>query len=151
MYAGLRAATEHADYQIAVDAEQRYVVRRRHPVDRAHGVDGDRRARRRAAAEAGLPARVRGAGRPPPVMPALGERAGAAVPANRTWSTPIPRTGRSSATASASRAASSRDALAAAVPARTLDGLRRRTRATNGRCQGFYCGASVRALVATPG
>jgi glycerol-3-phosphate dehydrogenase len=38
-----------------------------------------------------------------------------------------------------------RDALRSPVPARTLDGLRRRTRALNGRCQGFYCGAEVRA------
>jgi glycerol-3-phosphate dehydrogenase len=38
-----------------------------------------------------------------------------------------------------------RDALGGPVPARTLDGLRRRTRALNGRCQGFHCGAAVRA------
>ena len=41
-----------------------------------------------------------------------------------------------------------RDALGAAVPATTLDGLRRRTRALLGRCQGFYCGAAVAGLVA---
>ena len=29
------------------------------------------------------------------------------------------------------------------VPAVDLGGLRRRTRATNGRCQGFFCGAAV--------
>ncbi|MEU0126729.1 FAD-dependent oxidoreductase [Streptomyces sp. NPDC006289] len=39
-----------------------------------------------------------------------------------------------------------RDALAATIPPRSLDGLRRRTRARGGRCQGFYCGAAVRAL-----
>ncbi len=40
-----------------------------------------------------------------------------------------------------------RDALASAVPARDVDGLRRRTRALAGRCQGFHCGARVtRAL-----
>lgn len=45
-----------------------------------------------------------------------------------------------------------RDALASAVPPRSKDGLRRRTRAGGGRCQGFYCGAAVRALIeeATP-
>jgi glycerol-3-phosphate dehydrogenase len=41
-----------------------------------------------------------------------------------------------------------RDALAATVPAVDLDGLRRRTRALMGRCQGFFCGAEVRALLA---
>lgn len=39
-----------------------------------------------------------------------------------------------------------RDALSSTVPPRSLDGLRRRTRAHGGRCQGFYCGAAVRAL-----
>ncbi|MER5986187.1 FAD-dependent oxidoreductase [Streptomyces sp. NPDC001787] len=39
-----------------------------------------------------------------------------------------------------------RDALAATVPPGSLDGLRRRTRARGGRCQGFACGPAVRAL-----
>ncbi|MFD7437738.1 FAD-dependent oxidoreductase [Streptomyces sp. NPDC059861] len=39
-----------------------------------------------------------------------------------------------------------RDALGSTIPPRTLDGLRRRTRARAGRCQGFYCGAAVRRL-----
>jgi len=41
-----------------------------------------------------------------------------------------------------------RDACHASVPATELGGVRRRTRAMNGRCQGFYCGAEVVALVA---
>ncbi|MEU9664491.1 FAD-dependent oxidoreductase [Streptomyces bobili] len=40
------------------------------------------------------------------------------------------------------------DALAGPIPPRTLDGLRRRTRARAGRCQGTYCGPAVRALLA---
>ena len=40
-----------------------------------------------------------------------------------------------------------RDALAGTLPPADLDGLRRRTRATNGRCQGFYCGAEVARLL----
>jgi glycerol-3-phosphate dehydrogenase len=36
-----------------------------------------------------------------------------------------------------------RDALRSTLPPADLDGLRRRTRVMNGRCQGFYCGASV--------
>ncbi|WLQ62620.1 FAD-dependent oxidoreductase [Streptomyces sp. NBC_01208] len=39
-----------------------------------------------------------------------------------------------------------RDALASTIPPHSPDGLRRRTRARGGRCQGFYCGAAVRAL-----
>ena len=33
--------------------------------------------------------------------------------------------------------------LVSPIPPRSIDGLRRRTRATAGRCQGFYCGAAV--------
>jgi glycerol-3-phosphate dehydrogenase len=40
-----------------------------------------------------------------------------------------------------------RDALASPLPPRTLGGLKRRTRAMFGRCQGFYCGARVQALL----
>ncbi|MEU0968376.1 NAD(P)/FAD-dependent oxidoreductase [Streptomyces sp. NPDC005917] len=39
-----------------------------------------------------------------------------------------------------------RGALAGTIPPRSLAGLRRRTRAGSGRCQGFHCGAAVRDL-----
>jgi glycerol-3-phosphate dehydrogenase len=39
-------------------------------------------------------------------------------------------------------------ALDAVVPARSLDGLRRRTRCLQGRCQGFYCLAEVAGMLA---
>lgn len=39
-----------------------------------------------------------------------------------------------------------RDALASPVPPQTIKGLKRRTRAMFGRCQGFYCGARVQAM-----
>jgi glycerol-3-phosphate dehydrogenase len=38
------------------------------------------------------------------------------------------------------------DALSGPLPARDLGGLKRRTRAMMGRCQGFYCSAKVAAL-----
>jgi glycerol-3-phosphate dehydrogenase len=44
-----------------------------------------------------------------------------------------------------------RDAMASPVPAVDLDGLRRRTRAHMGRCQGFWCGAQLAALLAGEG
>ena len=37
-------------------------------------------------------------------------------------------------------------ALTGTLPARDLGGLKRRTRAGMGRCQGFYCGAELAAL-----
>jgi len=44
-----------------------------------------------------------------------------------------------------------RDAFQSAIPPTDLDGLRRRTRVMNGRCQGFYCGAHTRALLQAGG
>ena len=41
------------------------------------------------------------------------------------------------------------DALIATVPAVDIGGVRRRTRATNGRCQGFFCGATIAARIAS--
>jgi len=41
-----------------------------------------------------------------------------------------------------------RDALESPIPPADVDGLRRRTRALNGRCQGFYCGAAINSLLA---
>jgi glycerol-3-phosphate dehydrogenase len=35
------------------------------------------------------------------------------------------------------------DAMSATIPATTLDGLRRRTRTSQGRCQGFNCHAAL--------
>ena len=40
-----------------------------------------------------------------------------------------------------------RDAFASTIPPTDVDGLRRRTRALMGRCQGFYCGAEVTRLL----
>jgi glycerol-3-phosphate dehydrogenase len=40
-----------------------------------------------------------------------------------------------------------RDALAAPIPPVDRGGLGRRTRAGNGRCQGFFCGARVDELL----
>ena len=40
------------------------------------------------------------------------------------------------------------DAMQSTIPARSVDGLRRRTRALQGRCQGFNCHAAILALLA---
>jgi glycerol-3-phosphate dehydrogenase len=44
-----------------------------------------------------------------------------------------------------------RDAATSPIPPVDLDGLRRRTRALMGRCQGFFCGAHVPAALAEHG
>ena len=42
------------------------------------------------------------------------------------------------------------DAIHSTIPAQTLDALRRRTRAIQGRCQGFNCQASLHAILSDP-
>ncbi|WP_248962160.1 FAD-dependent oxidoreductase [Sphaerisporangium perillae] len=148
VYAGLRAATEHRDYQLRSHPEQRYVC-----------VGGIRSTGLTASlaiaehvmellAEAGLQA---GPGREsaPPRMPGIGE----ALPRPYQRACLIaddPDYGRVVCHCERVTRGEIRDAMHATVPPRTLDGLRRRTRALNGRCQGFYCGAEVRDLFTHP-
>lgn len=44
-----------------------------------------------------------------------------------------------------------RDTFTSPLPPRNLEGLRRRTRVMNGRCQGFFCGAAVAELLESRG
>jgi glycerol-3-phosphate dehydrogenase len=150
-YAGLRAATEHRDYQIRVDAGRRYAC-----------VGGIRSTGLTASlgiaeyvveqlADAGLALRERDGGRPaPPVMPYIGQAGqrpyqdGARIAADPAYGDIVCHCER------VTRGEIS-DALASALPPADLDGLRRRTRATNGRCQGFFCAARVASLVGEAG
>ncbi|MFK4070397.1 FAD-dependent oxidoreductase [Streptomyces sp. NPDC029674] len=144
VYAGLRAATEHDDYRISAHKEQRYVT--------VGGIRSTGLTASLAIAAhvtellAGTGLELSGPHDLPPVrMPNLGEafprpyrRADliAADPAYGDIVCHCERVTRGEI----------RDALAATVPPGSLDGLRRRTRARGGRCQGFYCGAEVREL-----
>jgi glycerol-3-phosphate dehydrogenase len=141
-YAGLRAATEHDDYVIEVDGPQRYAV--------AGGIRSTGLTAGLAIAEylvgelraAGLVLEPRADLPAPPAMPNLGE----AFPRPYQDAARIaadPEYGRIVCFCERVSAGELRDALAASVPPAGLDGLRRRTRAMNGRCQGFYCGAEV--------
>jgi len=148
-YAGLRAATQHPDYQIA--AFGRYI--------RVAGIRSTGLSASLGIAEhvtgllagAGLPTRPRphglGHSAAAPVMPDLGESGPrpyrdperiAADPAYGEIVCHCERVTRGEI----------RDALASDIPPASLDGLRRRTRAMNGRCQGFYCAATVSRLFA---
>ena len=144
VYAGLRAATEQDDYRITAHPEQAYIT-----------VGGIRSTGLTASmaiaahvtgllADTGLdlgPARDLG----PVHMPNLGEahsrphQNAQLVAADPEYGTLVCHCERVSR-------GEIRDALASTVPPRNLDGLRRRTRARAGRCQGFYCGAAVREL-----
>ncbi|MFJ6718432.1 MULTISPECIES: FAD-dependent oxidoreductase [unclassified Streptomyces] len=144
VYAGLRTATGSEDYAVRAHPEQRYVT-----------VGGIRSTGLTASmaiaahvvallADGGLP--VTGARELEPVrMPNLGE----AFPRPYRDAELIaadPEYGRIVCHCERVTRGEIRDALASTVPPASLDGLRRRTRARAGRCQGFYCGASVRAL-----
>jgi glycerol-3-phosphate dehydrogenase len=145
-YAGLRAATEHSDYQIRLYAGQRYVCA---GGIRSTGVSGSMGIAEHVAdllAEAGLRllakadyARVR--------MPYIGE-AGVRPHQSGEMIAKDPAYGRIVCHCERVTQGEIRDAARAPVPACTLDGLRRRTRALQGRCQGFNCLAAVTALLA---
>ncbi|MGW8375106.1 NAD(P)/FAD-dependent oxidoreductase [Streptomyces sp. ODS28] len=144
-YAGLRAATEHDDYLIEATPGQRYVL--------AAGIRSTGLSSGMAVAEyvrelleeAGLPLRPAPDTAPPPRMPNLGEAArrpyedAGLIAEDPAYGTVVCFCERVTE-------GEIRDACHAPLPARNLEGLRRRTRAMNGRCQGFYCGAAVAAL-----
>jgi glycerol-3-phosphate dehydrogenase len=145
-YAGLRAATEHSDYVVDADASQRYVL--------LGGIRSTGLTASMALAEhvvglmsaAGLRLDPRLDLPSPPRMPNLGE----AFPRPYQRVDLVehdPEYGRIVCFCERVTRGEIRDALASPIPPTDLDGLRRRTRACMGRCQGFYCGAEVDALL----
>jgi len=144
-FAGLRAATEHRDYQLRLHPEQRYAC-----VGgiRSTGVSGSLGVAehvREGLAAAGLELSAEPAATDLR-MPNIGEAA------------PRPYREREQIEASdelgpivcfCERVTRGEidAALASPIPPCDADGLRRRTRAVMGRCQGFFCGAEIdRAL-----
>ncbi|MFF9864857.1 FAD-dependent oxidoreductase [Streptomyces sp. NPDC013953] len=144
VYAGLRAATEEDDYRIAGHAARRYVT-----------VGGIRSTGLTASmaiaahvvellADAGL--KTGAPGELPQVrMPNVGE----AFPrpyARADLIAADPAYGEIVCACERVTRGEIRDAAAGTIPPASLEGLRRRTRARAGRCQGSLCGAAVRAL-----
>ena len=145
-YAGLRAATEHDDYVVELDAAQRYVLLggiRSTGLTASmalaeHVVDLLRQAGEVLTVRADLP--------DPPRMPTIGE----AFPRPYSEVDRIeadPEYGRVVCFCERVTRGEIRDAFASPIPPADLDGLRRRTRALRGRCQGFFCGAEVERLL----
>ena len=147
VYVGLRAATEHADYQLEVDGDANYAC--------AGGIRSTGLTSSMAIAEyvrdeldtAGLPLRERPGGLPAVRMPSIGEAF------LRPYADPDriaadPQYGTVVCFCERVTRGEIRDAARSPVPPVDLDGLRRRTRALMGRCQGFFCGAHVAALLA---
>jgi glycerol-3-phosphate dehydrogenase len=149
-YAGLRAATEHTDYVVDVDGDQRYAV--------AGGIRSTGLTAGMAIAahltklidEAGLELTPREALPEPPRMPNIGEATmrpyqdAARIAADPAYGTVVCFCERVTA-------GEIRDTYRSAIPPENLEGMRRRTRAMNGRCQGFFCGAEVKKLMESRG
>jgi glycerol-3-phosphate dehydrogenase len=146
VYVGLRAATEHGDYQIDVDGRRGYAWA---AGIRSTGLTGSlaiaEHLRDRLDA-AGLPLRER-PGLPAVRMPFIGE-AGERPYAEAERIAEDPEYGRIVCFCERVSRGEIRDAAAGPIPPVDLDGLRRRTRVLMGRCQGFFCGAHVPALLA---
>ncbi len=145
MYAGLRAATEHSDYQISSHPEQNYVC--------VGGIRSTGLTASMSIAEyvAELLTAMGVESREPdattiPVMPTIGERfvrpfqRDDMIERDKAYGEIVCHCEHVSR-------GEIRDALNSPIPARSLDGVKRRTRATLGRCQGFYCKAQVRAMI----
>lgn len=146
LYAGLRAATEHKDYQIALYPQQRYICVggiRSTGVSAALGIGeyiGE------LLAESGLALHPKATFQTIR-MPYIGEagtrpyQSPAMIAENSAYGHLVcycERVSRGEVV----------DATQATIPAATLDGVRRRTRALQGRCQGFNCQAAITALLA---
>jgi glycerol-3-phosphate dehydrogenase len=137
VYAGLRAATQHGDYVIELHPEQRYLC--------LGGIRSTGLTASMAIAEealdllvsAGLACEAKGDGELVAVaMPNLGE----------AYPRPYQAGGPIVCHCERVTADEVRAACGGPVPALDLDGIRRRTRALTGRCQGFACSAAVLGL-----
>ncbi|MEA2380111.1 MAG: glycerol-3-phosphate dehydrogenase [Solirubrobacteraceae bacterium] len=151
VYAGLRAATEHVDYRLEVHAGAGYAC--------AGGIRSTGLSASMAIAEhvreqlgaAGLELVARPDDELPVLrMPNLGERShrpfadGPRIAAD-------PDYGRVVCFCERVTRGEIRDALRSPIAPADADGLRRRTRALMGRCQGFFCGAEVAGLLRSSG
>ena len=145
-YAGLRAATEHADYQLSIHAPEGYVCVggiRSTGLSAAMAIAEHVRAELAAAGLALEPELEA----PSVRMPNLGE----SFPRPHAQAQRIgenPDFGRIVCFCERVTRGEILAALASPIPPADLDGLGRRTCALMGRCQGFYCGAHVAALLA---
>jgi L-2-hydroxyglutarate oxidase LhgO len=144
-YAGLRAATEHSDYQIALHAEQKYIC-----VGgiRSTGISASLGIAEYVAdllKEGGVELK-----RKPELksikMPNIGEafmrpyQSAELIAENSDYGKIVCHCERVTL-------GELKDATSSDIPATTLDALRRRTRAMQGRCQGFNCLAAMNVIL----
>jgi glycerol-3-phosphate dehydrogenase len=145
-YSGLRAAIDHSDYLIEADAAQRYLlVGGIRSTGLTSGMAVAEYVRDQLAA-AGLTLEPRTDLPAPPRMPNIGE----AFPRPYQRAEMIaadPAYGRIVCFCERVTEGEIRDACRSVIPPAAVEGLRRRTRVMNGRCQAFFCGAEVQSLL----
>jgi glycerol-3-phosphate dehydrogenase len=145
-YSGLRAAIDHNDYLIEADPTKRYLL--------VGGIRSTGLTSGMAIAEyvrdqlgeAGVALVPRTDLPAAPRMPNIGE----AFPRPYQRADMIaadPAYGRIVCFCERVTEGEVRDACHSVIPPRALEGLRRRTRVMNGRCQAFFCGAEVQSLL----
>ncbi len=135
VYAGLRAATEHSEYQVSHERELRYVC--------LGGIRSTGLTASMALAEEALD-RLIACGlvaRPKDSINSIHM-----TPLGEIDERPYQRGGQIVCHCERVTVGEVAAACVAAVPAVDFDGLRRRTRALAGRCQGFYCQAELCSL-----
>src|SRR5690606_23526486 len=137
-YAGLRASIDRRDYLISLDPDQRYLL--------VGGIRSTGLTASMAIAEhveqmlleaGNLPLRRKTNVSPPPRMPNIGETTPRPYQRDDLIRAD-PAYGEIVCFCERVTAGEIRDGLRSPVPATDRGGLARRTRATNGRCQGFY-------------
>lgn len=147
-YAGLRAATEHSDYQIALHADQQYIC-----VGgiRSTGISASLGIAEYVAdllKEGGVEFRPKSEFKTIR-MPNIGESSlrpyqnAGLIERNSSYGQIVCHCERVTL-------GELHDAINSDIPAATLDALRRRTRAMQGRCQGFNCHASLNVILSEP-
>lgn len=144
-YAGLRAATEHSDYQIEMDASLRYLCLGGIRSTGISGAMGIAEYGVELLREAGLHLKQKKEFKTVK-LPTIGQsfvrphQDAEMVAKNPLYAEMVchcERVSRGELIA----------AMNAPIPATTLDGLRRRTRASQGRCQGFNCHATLQVIL----
>jgi glycerol-3-phosphate dehydrogenase len=145
-YAGLRAATEHTDYQITTHPDQQYIC--------VGGIRSTGLSASMGIAEYVVEQMTNQCG----FTLTLGQGFKSVRMANIGEAFPRPYQSEDLIARDAAYGeivcfcervtrGEIRDAMRSPIPAHDADSLRRRTRAQLGRCQGFFCSAQVRALL----
>ena len=135
VYAGLRAATEHSDYQLSAHAELRYVC--------LGGIRSTGLTASMALGEEALRLLAECGFDPSPPVADVSVQL---TPLGEIDERPYQLGGRIVCHCERVTADEIAQATAGPLAANDIDGLRRRTRAIAGRCQGFYCFAEICAL-----